>query len=285
VGTTTPNASAALEVASTTQGFLMPRMSTVQMNSIVSPALGLMVYNTTTNSLNIYTGSTWNSITSITPPPPAPTYPAGTVHCNPNNITAIVEVTSPTGRIWMDRNLGASRVPTNINDIQGVGSLYQWGRFSDGHQCKIASSSTTTLSSGDQPLDSRFILTNNASSQHEGDWRTTPNLNLWQGVNGINNPCPSGFRIPTKAEFEAETQTWSGISESDGFNSILKLSPGGTWNPIANQINSVGTNGFYWTSTVDSTSNNEYSYMLSLSDGGFYGDYRTFGFSVRCIKD
>lgn len=51
--------SAVLTLTSTTQGFLPPRMTTIQRDTITSPATGLMVYNTTTNKLNFYNGTTW----------------------------------------------------------------------------------------------------------------------------------------------------------------------------------------------------------------------------------
>ena len=46
IGTTTPNASAKLEVAATDKGFLLPRMTSAQRAAIVSPANGLIVYQT-----------------------------------------------------------------------------------------------------------------------------------------------------------------------------------------------------------------------------------------------
>jgi hypothetical protein len=64
VGTTTPNAAAALDVTSTTQGFLPPRMTTTERNAITSPPAGLMIYNTTTNKLNVRTASSWEAVTS-----------------------------------------------------------------------------------------------------------------------------------------------------------------------------------------------------------------------------
>jgi len=58
-------ASAALEVSSTTQGFLPPRMTTTQKNAISSPSEGLVVYDTTLHKLCIFTGTVWETVTSL----------------------------------------------------------------------------------------------------------------------------------------------------------------------------------------------------------------------------
>ena len=59
----TPNASAILDVKSTTKGLLPPRMNTTQRDAIASPAAGLTIYNTTTNGNETYNGSSWVSNT------------------------------------------------------------------------------------------------------------------------------------------------------------------------------------------------------------------------------
>jgi uncharacterized protein (TIGR02145 family) len=51
--------SAALELESTTKGFLPPRMTTTQRNALASPTVGLVVYNTTTNCLEQFNGTGW----------------------------------------------------------------------------------------------------------------------------------------------------------------------------------------------------------------------------------
>ncbi|MDO5980795.1 hypothetical protein [Flavivirga spongiicola] len=66
IGTTDPDASAALEVKSTTGGFLMPRINTSQRNAISAPANGLMVFNTETNSFNVYKNGSWQIYIGIT---------------------------------------------------------------------------------------------------------------------------------------------------------------------------------------------------------------------------
>jgi hypothetical protein len=58
IGTTTPNASARLEVAATDKGFLLPRMTAAQRGLIPSPANGLLVYQTdATNGFYVNTGT------------------------------------------------------------------------------------------------------------------------------------------------------------------------------------------------------------------------------------
>jgi hypothetical protein len=54
-----PVASAQLDVASTTKGFLPPRMTTTQKNAIATPATGLQVYDSTLNRPCFYDGTTW----------------------------------------------------------------------------------------------------------------------------------------------------------------------------------------------------------------------------------
>jgi hypothetical protein len=62
IGDTTTYASAIFAIGSTTRGFLPPRMTTTQKNAISSPAAGLVVYDSTTNKLCCYDGSTWNDL-------------------------------------------------------------------------------------------------------------------------------------------------------------------------------------------------------------------------------
>jgi uncharacterized coiled-coil DUF342 family protein len=72
--------------------------------------------------------------------------------------TVIVDVTNPiTGKIWMDRNLGATKVASSYDDSQSYGDLYQWGRGNDGHQCRN-STTTSILSVTDQPGHGDFII-------------------------------------------------------------------------------------------------------------------------------
>jgi len=206
-------------------------------------------------------------------------YPTGTVFCA-SGPTAIVDVTNPsTGKTWMDRNLGASQVATSSTDANAYGDLYQWGRRSDGHQCRT-SATTTTLSSTDQPAHGDFILAPNTPF----DWRSPQNTNLWQGVNGVNNPCPTGYRVPSSVELNSELLSWSGPNPSGAYGSPLKLPASGGRSYANGAIEGPGNDFYYWSSTINTTRSTALSRWgtnnISLTQNG-----RSIGSSIRCIKN
>jgi uncharacterized protein (TIGR02145 family) len=205
-------------------------------------------------------------------------YPVGSVFCA-SGPTPIVEVTNPvTGRIWMDRNLGASQVATSSTDALAYGDLYQWGRGADGHQCRN-SGTTTVVSSVEQPNHGDFIISNTSPS----DWLVPQNTNLWQGVNGINNPCPSGYRLPTETEFNNERTSWSTYGASGAISSSLKLPMAGQRNNSNGFIISPGAGGHYWGSTNSSSVSNRLDFSVTSANVGY--DVKAMGFSVRCLKN
>ena len=164
---------------------------------------------------------------------------------------------------------------TSSTDAASYGDLYQWGRLTDGHE-ERTSGTTTTQSSTDNPGHSNFI-------KGSSDWRSPQNDNLWQGVFGINNPCPSGFRIPTETEWEAERVSWASNDAAGAFTSPLKLPEAGQRYYTSGSLGFVGSTGNYWSSPVDVT----YSRYLHFTSSSayMYSNRRAYGFSVRCIKD
>lgn len=194
-------------------------------------------------------------------------------------IVTVPTVYNPkTGKTWMDRNLGASRVATSSTDGQAYGDLYQWGRGSDGHE-KRTSQTTSTLSRSDTPGHGNFITVSSGNL----DWRSPRNNNLWQGVNGTNNPCPEGFRIPTYAEWNAERASWSNNNSEGAFASPLKLPVAGYRGYSSGSLLYVGSYGYYWSSAVDGTSS-RFLYFGS-SNASVSSVIRAYGYSVRCLKD
>jgi uncharacterized protein (TIGR02145 family) len=184
------------------------------------------------------------------------------------------------GRIWMDRNLGASRVATSPTDTQAYGDLYQWGRLADGHQSRT-SPTTATLSPGDVPGHGSFITA--ASSPY--DWRTPQNNALWQGVSGTNNPCPAGFRVPTDVELDTERSSWSSNDAAGAFASPLKLVLTGYRYPNTGSIVNAGSQGVYWSSTVQDIHGRYLAFGITSDSAFVTAYYRANGYAVRCLKD
>jgi hypothetical protein len=208
--------------------------------------------------------------------PPIGSWRSGMVHCG--TPTQVVDVINPnTGRTWMDRNLGASRAATSSTDANAYGDLYQWGRFGDGHQCRN-STMTYTLSITDTPGNSNFVLTTSSPF----DWRSSQNNNLWQGENGINNPCPFGYRIPTIPELDAERLTWSANTSIGAFNSPLKLSLGGYRDRNDGSVVQAGSIGYCLSNGI--TGNDARNLSFSTTSSGPSSGPRSFGVPVRCIK-
>jgi uncharacterized protein (TIGR02145 family) len=122
-------------------------------------------------------------------------------------------------------------------------------------------------------------------------------------TNGNKNVCPTGWHVPTDAEWVILTNFFGGASVAGG-----KMKSTGTqhWlSPNADATNSSGWSGlpggnrnclgaffgvseygFWWTSTE---SDNDGAWLRSLyysyGDLNRSGDCKNYGFSVRCIKD
>jgi len=200
----------------------------------------------------------------------------------PLNTSTSIPVGIPTvtsaGQVWMDRNLGALRVATKIDDSDAYGTLWQWGRSGDGHEYR-SSSTTTVLSSSYSVGHGSFIL----NSSFPYNWMNSLNNTLWQGESGINNPCPEGFRLPTEAEWEVELSSWSSQSAAGAFASPLKLVLAGDRSVNYGLLWDTAAIGMYWSSTVNGNYIRVFNFISWSAGIGNY--YRGSGFSVRCIKD
>jgi len=185
-------------------------------------------------------------------------------------------VSGANNRCWLDRNLGALQVAMNSTDENAYGDLFQWGRGDDLHQNRI-SSTTPSLSSSDQPGHANFILSPNSPN----DWRNPQNTNLWQGVSGINNPCPNGWRVPTQAEWITEYQSWSSNNAQGAMNSNLKLPLSGSKLRESGNLNNVGVYGFYWSATIDGTIS--VRLLFDNNSASMTTRSRADGHTVRCI--
>jgi hypothetical protein len=195
-------------------------------------------------------------------------------------------VTTRTGRTWIDRNLGASRVALSSTDTQAYGDYFEWGRPADGHEKQIvygtASNFTNVRSTTSVPGNSKYIFPSDGSY----DWLVTPDNTLWTGVNAPNNPCPTGFRIPTDAEWAAEAAVFTannvGGSYESGYG--LRLTVAGMAGGI-NSITAIGNYGQYLTQTAYDNGKVKYFGVISYTTWFDTNYYKITGQSCRCIKD
>ena len=206
-------------------------------------------------------------------------------------------VVSPyTNRVWLDRNLGASKVCETYDDSQCIGDYYQWGRLTDGHE-KITSSWTTTK------LESRTSLTNSLfyRAYQGGDWLNNAYEIADKDIDGVyreetwgladgNGICPIGFRVPSSDELKAETVDNNFTEPSELLNNFLKIIPTGRrrYNVYIDDTEKI----FIWSKTSsysDSYYLNYWDYRpyggTGVGGGISYTETRADGMPVRCIKE
>jgi len=195
-------------------------------------------------------------------------------------------------RIWLDRNLGATRVAVSKDDDNAFGDLFQWGRTIDGHQNRASQTIQSDMTLDTQPVEGfdpeygYFII----PPGEPGDWADPSWIHRWTDAEGIKTSadgCPNGWRIPTNSEWQLALEEGEWLDGEDAFNSSLKLPYGGykIWNTNG-VIAGEGTGGNYWSSTPIG----EYAGRLSFGDSGIgvsttAGSRRANAMSIRCIND
>jgi uncharacterized protein (TIGR02145 family) len=214
-----------------------------------------------------------------------------------NHVMFYLPVIGADGRTWLNNNLGANYAnttngafnpaaqATSSTDANAYGSLFQWGRGADGHELmNWSSGSTGTAVNAATSGTSTSTTPGNSFLSGLTNWYTGTNptpASLWQGVNGTNNPCPIGFRLPTETELNNQILSWSANTSAGALASPLKLPMTGLRNRSNGSLIFVGSSGSYQSSTVSGT--NALFLSFSSSNAIISFDSRAYGFSVRCI--
>ena len=206
-----------------------------------------------------------------------------------NHVMFYLPVLGADGKTWLNNNLGADYANTtnaafnpaaqasSSTDANAYGSLFQWGRYSDGHEFRNSGNTAGPIVT---PWTSTNFITNSTTPF---DWRTPQENNLWQGVSGTNNPCPIGYRVPTETELTNQRLSWSNNNSAGAFASPLKLPVAGYRFNSNVSLFDVSTLGNYWSSTVSST--NARGLLFDSGYAVMNADGRAGGASVRCLKD
>ncbi|PTM02816.1 MAG: hypothetical protein DA405_12200 [Bacteroidetes bacterium] len=275
----TINGSALLELEATNKGVLIPRLTTAQRDAISNPALGLIIFNTSTNCLNHYIGPKWFEMCGVETSLPAALGSTFTGHsnsinenfsanaacqnklisagysaasCNGNVVVGanIYPVVSINGQCWMQTNLKqASTSPCSdgINAgcnawlITSPGDIGSWGYYNSATSSGAAGWATTESAAGEGLLYQWSAAMNNSTAE-----RT-------QGV------CPSGWHIPSDCE-------WMYLEHGQGM-SIAQQTINIAWRNTTGEGDKLRAEGGSWNNSSGFTA------LLAgyrFTDGTFY---------------
>jgi len=216
---------------------------------------------------------------------------------------------------WATRNLAAhGKFAENPEDY---GALFQWGRTGDGHEQHTSPNYPTNDNSFENGLvdstgldaDGQIVNTHAAYGKFIKtidtlfDWRTPQNNLLWNSgtettpVKTVNDPCPAGWRVPTKTELKSLENSVSEIGKlngifgryyGDGTEKLFLPAAGyrgentGTLYGMGESMPGINEYLYYWSSTPIG----EWAYLLCyFSEDRISRHPRAGGLSVRCVAE
>ena len=258
-----PNQSAGLDVKFSDKGFLPPRLSQQERDAIDAPAAGLIIFNTTTKSINLYDGMEWYALGRETP---ALTDVDG-------NVYPVVKIGTKT---WMARNLravhnadgspivNAMAYNNDTSEVSTYGLLYNW-----------TSMMNQGASSNLNPSGVQGICPNGWHLPSENEW-----LELLGYYGGDST---AGGALRDSGYFH-----WSEPNTGASNVSGLTLLPGGYGVLASGQLIFEGKhfNGNYWSCTeYDTWRSWDFSFYYDFAGVYHVTNNKGMNLSVRCVKD
>lgn len=168
IGTTTPHASAALDITSSDKGILIPRVDNTA--AVVAPASGLLVYDNSSNGFKYFDGTNWKDIST------------GTLLQDADGDTKVQVEKTPDADIINFEAKGNSRFRITADDVEATGLLRVVGPFASGAGTNMASGAFSIAVAGE-----RNLASGPNSFQGGGKDNTAGGDNAFAGGGGFNN--------------------------------------------------------------------------------------------------
>jgi uncharacterized protein (TIGR02145 family) len=184
-------------------------------------------------------------------------------------------------KAFMCHNLGAKATADPFTPSwELIGDYYQWGRR--------AVAAKGPSGPGASQANGGAITGWNSTGAPDKSWR--------DDIKTANDPCPVGYSVPTKVQWDGVlknnqqrrvgTWDWSSTNYSSGIRlgESLFLPAAGYRDYSDGELNYRGYYGYYWSST-EISSGNVWDLYFNSSSAYTNGNYRAYGFSVRCIAE
>ncbi len=268
IGTNIPDASAQLDVTSTNNGFLPPRMTCAQRNAIVNPAAGLIIYCTdcASGEMQYYNGSNWMSMTF-----PAANLPSFTNSC---------------GQTWTTQNLSISSY-RNGEVIPQVTDNTEWQNLTTGAWCWYKNDSATYAATYGRMYN--WYAVNDPRGLAPIGWHV-PTDAEWNKLVKCIDPAADTATFGAQSTTAGNAMKEVGISHWFFPNTGATNSSGFAGLPGASRYDdgtfgSIAINGGWWSSTEDGS----YAWFRSLTYNNAYVykqlANKILGLSVRLVRD
>lgn len=255
IGTTTPAASAQLDVNSTTKGFLPPRMTTAQRSAIAAPAEGLLVFQTDgTKGYYYFANGAWNNLAD-------------------EKVYAAVTICSQK---WMEKNLDVITY-RNGDTIPYVTDPVRWASLTTGAWCYYNNDPSTDAIYGKLY---NWYAVNDSRGLAPAGWHVPTDAEWTALVTCLGGSTTAGGKMKVSG-----TRNWADPNTDADNSSGWSAQPGGN---RADQgfFFDDKFSGLWWSATSSTTTAAWYRYLL-YSNGSIGRDLslKYYGFSVRCVKD